>query len=154
MNGWLQIFLSCMIVFINVFVPPRPYYNMTMTVVSWQQRQHIIMITLYELLMILSSIVTCPPKRVTIIIITRMKKISSRPFCPSLSHLSAVHQPCACDCTECVEEMTCHISQHTRPTRNIKYTSQQLTSSIYKNKWQKFYLFINDIIKFKCHWLL
>ena len=102
-------------------------------IITWQwqwlvdkQRQHTVMIILYELLMILSSTVTFPLKRVTIIMYYTYKKISSRPFCPSLSHLSAVHQPCACDCTECVEEMTCHISQHTRPTRNIKYTSQQL----------------------------
>ena len=70
------------------------------------------------------------------------EKICSRPFCPSLSHLSAVHQPCACDCTECVEEMTCHISQHTRPARNIN----MLVSNLHKNKGEKF--------KCKCHWLL
>ena len=63
------------------------------------------------------------------------EKISSRPFCPSLSHLSAAHQPCACDCTECAEEMTCHISQHTQPTRNINMLVSNLY--IYKNQVTK-----------------
>lgn len=44
-----------------------PIITLTMTVVSWQQRQHIVMIILYELLMI-RSIVTCALKRATFIV--------------------------------------------------------------------------------------
>jgi len=52
-----------------------PIIKLTMTVVSWQQRQHIVIIILYELLMILSSIITCPLKWVTIILIICIKRL-------------------------------------------------------------------------------
>ena len=126
MNGWLQIFLSCIMVFINVFVPPRPYYNIDndsgkLTTKITHCHDHRVRASDDSI-----QHNYMPSKMGYYYHYCMYEKISSWPFCPSLSHLSAIHQPCACDCTECVEEMTCHISQHTRPTRNIKYASQQL----------------------------